>query len=233
MKADQFRSRTRPAEHTCMRSTRTPAAVPRPIEVVLQHHGDLQTAYVHRRAAQDRTDAFVGAVSEVLSDAEVSDLSRLISGSFDANYDATRGAEFGELLLDDLEQSYQDMRRTHTRNRRWHALDAPEVVEALATDRELADLFTQALEEHNETTAAALVTSAVRVVVEKASASHNAPDTRRGLLAAASAFREHAAGGRSEALQLLLDDAPREPALSDAILTTWCEALSDGVNAAL
>jgi|1186.fasta_scaffold170643_1 hypothetical protein len=217
-----------------MSSTRPPAAIPRPIEVVLERHGELQTAYVRRRAAHDQTGAFVGAVSEVLSEAEVRDLSRLIAGSFAADYDASRGAEFGQLLLDDLEQSYQDLRRSLAQTRRWHALDTPAVVEALATDRELARLYGQALDERNETTAGALVTSAVRVVVEKASASRNAPDTRRGLLAAASAFRAHAAGSRTDGPQLALcDDARRGPALSDTVLTTWCEALSDGVNAAL
>jgi hypothetical protein len=234
MRSDPFRDRSPAAEAHRMTTSPATATLPKPIAVVLEHHGELQRAYVARRVAQDKTQSFVGALSDVLSAAEVAELSRLISGSYDENYDAARGAQLGQLLLDDLEQAYDDLRRTRSRTRRWHGLDAPAVVDALATDIELATLFTQALDERNETTAAALVTGAVRVVVEKASASRNAPDTRRGLVAAATAFRRYATDGAGASPQAALLDGPRsEPALTDALLATWCDALCTGVNAAL
>src|SRR3954453_17577619 len=145
------------------------STLPRPIAVVLEHHGELQTAYIRQRGALDKHAAFVGAISDVLNEHDVSDLSRLISGSYDESYDAQRGAEFGRLLLDDLEQSYEDVRRIRGQAHRWRDLDAGGVVLALASDVELAKVFVQALEERNETTARALVSSAVRTVVEKSS----------------------------------------------------------------
>jgi hypothetical protein len=234
MCGDSFRNRRPAVEAHGMATSPTTATLPKPIANVLEHHGELQTAYVSRRVAQDKTESFVGAVSDVLSAAEVAELSHLISGSYDENYDAARGAQLGQLLLDDLEQAYEDLRRTRNRTRRWHSLDAPAVVDALASDIELATLFAQAIDERNETTAAALVTGAVRVVVEKASASRNAPDTRRGLVAAATAFRRYATDGAGISPQATLLDVSRsEPALTDAVLATWCDALSTGVNAAL
>ena len=210
----------------------TTSTLPRPIAVVLEHHGDLQTAYVRRRATNDRTEAFVGAVSDVLSARDVSELSQLIAGTHDPGYDARRGAEFGQLLLDDLEQSYQDLRRMREQSRRWRGLDTAGVVQALATDVEIATLFVQALDERNDTTAGALVTSAVRTVVEKASAARTAPATRRELVDAMAAFRQRATAGLGAEPQLaLLVDANHAGA--DPVLAAWCEALAVGIGATL
>jgi len=162
----------------------------------------------------------------------VSELSQLISGSYASAYDAARGAEFGRLLLDDLEQGYQDVRRTRSRAGRWHDLDAPAVVDAIATDTELATLYAQALDEHNDVIAAALVASAARVIVEKAATTRGAPGTRRALEAATVAFRRHA-NGRGDPQLALLHDAATEPGGPDALLTVWCEALSAEISAGL
>jgi hypothetical protein len=208
------------------------STLPRPIAVVLQHHGELQTAYIRQRAALDTHAAFVGALSDVLNEHDRTDLSRLISGSYDESYDAQRGAELGQLLLDELEQSYQDIRRLRDQARRWRDLDAGGVVLALATDVELAEVFVQALEERNETTAQALVSSAVRTVVEKSSVTRTAPATRRALEDAIATFRRHATDGQGRPPQLaLLDD--RNDAPDDVALAAWCEALAVGVNASL
>jgi hypothetical protein len=226
-----FRTCPPPAEHLDMPDPQTAGTIPRPIAVVLQHHGELQTAYVRQRAAHDKTAAFVGAVSDVLTETEVSELSHLIAGSHDTSYDARRGAEFGQLLLDDLEQGYQDVLRIREQTRRWRDLDAPGVVQALATDLDLATLFVQALDERNDTTARALVSSAVTTVVEKASVTGNAPATRRAVEAAAAEFRRRSTDGLGDSPQLALLDHAAE-AEPDVILAAWCEALYVGLGAA-
>ena len=90
-------------------------------------------------------------------------------------------------------------------------------------------MFVQALEERNDTTAQALVTSAVRTVVEKASVARTAPPARRS-----STTRSRRSGsGRPTAwrrpqLALLVDGTD---AGDDVLLAAWCEALAIGVSA--
>ena len=222
--------RQSPAEETGMPDLPTTTTLPRPIAVVLEHHGDLQTAYARRRATHDKTEAFVGAVSDVLSEHDVRELSQLIAGTHDAGYDARRGGEFGQLLLDDLEQSYQDVRRIREQTTRWRDLDTPGVVRALATDVEIATVFVQALDERNDTTARALVTSAVRTVVEKASTAGTAPATRRALVDAAAVLEQHATEGLGAESQLALI-VDGDQAGDDAVLAAWCGALAVGIRA--
>jgi hypothetical protein len=217
------------ADGSGMPDTQTVNTIPRPIAAVLRHHVELQTAYVRRRALHDKTAAFVGAVSDVLSESDVRDLSHLISGSYDASYDAQRGAEFGQLLLDDLEQSFQDVCRIRDQALRWRHLDSAGVVEALTTDLELARLFEQALEERNETTAEALVSNAVKTIVEKASMRHTAAGQRRALEAATQVLRRHATEALGRAPQL----ARRVDADDAVVLAVWCEALYVGISAVL
>ncbi len=215
-----------------MPSTETSAPIPAPIALVLEHHGALHDAYVRRRTRHDKAEAFVGAVSEVLTAEQVRELSQLLNGAYDAPYDATRGAEFGKLLLDDLEQGYQDVQRSRSRARRWMHLDTPAAIEAIATDAELARLYAQARAEGNEAIAHTLVASAVRVVVEKASTTRNAPETRRTLEAAAVVFGRHA-GDATNVGQLGLLDTATVRAGSDPRRTAWCAALTTAVNAEL
>jgi hypothetical protein len=203
------------AEVQGMPDTLTTRMIPRPIAVVLEYHSELQTAYIRLRAQRERNEAFVGAVSSVLSESDVHDLSDLIAGSYDGGYDARRGAEFGQLLLDDLEQSFQAVHRIRQQGERWRELDTIGLVEALTTDADLARLFVQTLDERDETTARAIVSSAVRAIVEKASITNTSAGTRRALEAAARVFRRHAT------------DA------DDAALAAWCEALDVEVSRVL
>jgi hypothetical protein len=198
-----------------MSDTQTTSTIPRPIAVVLEYHSELQTAYIRLRTRHDRTEAFVGAVSSVLSESDVRDLSDLIAGAYEGGYDAHRGAEFGQLLLDDLEQSFQDVRRIREQGERWRDLDTTGLVEALTTDGDLARLFAETLDERDETTARALVSSAVRTIAEKASITNTSAGKRRALEAAAQRFRRRATD------------------TDDAALAAWCEALDVGVSAVL
>ena len=175
-----------------MPSTQTKRPIPKPIAVVLEQHAALQAAFVRERALHDKPTAFVEAVAAVLSADDADDLFALIAGSYDPAYDAQRGSEFGRLVLDDLEQSYQDVRRLEAQTSRWEHMDAIATVDALSADIGLATLYTQTLDEHDDTTARVLVSTAVQAIVDKASAARTPIGKRRTLERARSMLEEHA-----------------------------------------
>jgi len=182
-----------------MPSTQTKLPIPKPIAVVLQQHAALQAAFVRERARHDKSTAFVEAVSDVLSDDDAHDLFELISGSYDAAYDAHRGAEFGRLLLDDLEQSYQDVRRLVAHTNRLEHMDAVATAEALTADIDLATLFAQTLEERDDATARTLVSSAVQTIVDKAATARTPIGKRRALERARSILAQRASATQDDA----------------------------------
>jgi hypothetical protein len=176
-----------------MQSTQTKRPIPKPITVVLERHAALQSAFVRHRAFHDKRTAFLEAISSVLSADEAHDLFELISGSYDRAYDAQRGSEFGRLMLDDLEQSYQDLRRLEAQTKRWEHMDALAAVDALTADVGLATLYAQTLDEHDEATARVLVSTAVQTIVDKASAARIPIGKRRTLERARSILEQRAA----------------------------------------
>jgi hypothetical protein len=159
---------------------------------VLERHAALQAAFVRQRALHDKNTAFVEAISATLSTDEANDLFELIAGSYDRAYNAQRGAEFGRIMLDDLEQSYQDVRRLEAQTNRWEHMDAIAAVDALTADVGLATLYTQTLDEHDEATARVLVSTAVQTIIDKAAGARTPIGKRRTLERARSILEERA-----------------------------------------
>jgi hypothetical protein len=205
-----------------MSDAQTTQSTPKPIAAVLRYHAALQVAFVRHRAAQDKCAAFVDAVADVMPGADGHQLFELIAGSYNAAYDAQRGSEFGRILLDELEQSYQDVRQLEAQTRRWEHMDALATVEALTTDADLATLFVQTVDEHDDATARVLVSTAVQTVVDKAAAARTGIGKRRTLERARTTLEQRTAVATGSSADDLA--GPR-----DVALASWTDAIFRGL----
>ena len=89
-----------------------------------------------------------------------------------------------------------------------------------------------AIEEQNETTARATVSSAVRAIVD-APSGRTAGARRRALERAAEVFRLQASDALGESPQLALLDLPARGHSDVIVLAAWCEAVYVGLKTVL